>query len=45
MIPQFRAYHERQLAEAQAALDVPDEELEVTTYLGAYARRNLQHVT
>ena len=44
MVSLYRAYHERQLAESQAALAVPDGELVVETYLGPYAQRNRERV-
>ena len=45
MIEQYRRHYQRKLDDAQAALAVPDEDLEVVTYLGLYARRKLEVVT
>lgn len=40
-----RAYFERQRAEAEAALAIPDEDIVVTTYVGVWAQRNAQVVS
>lgn len=44
-IANYRRHFEKQLAQAQTALAVPDEDLVVTTYLGSYAHRNPKVVT
>jgi hypothetical protein len=45
MIAAYRQLHTQKMQEAQAALAVPDEDLKVTTYLGAWARKNVREVT
>lgn len=41
----YRQHYEHQLAEAQRALAIPDDELVVETFLGLYAMRNRQSIT
>lgn len=45
MIAQYRAYYEHQKAEAEGALAVPDEDLMVTTYVGAIVMKDRKEVT
>lgn len=44
-IAEYREFWRAQLKEAQAALDTPDPELEVVTYVGAHVQRGLERVT
>lgn len=43
-IAEYRAFYQTQRAQAEAALGIPDDELEVVTYIGPHARRNVEVV-
>lgn len=45
MIAQMRRHYQRQLEEAQYALELSDDELIVETHTGVYRRRNVKEVT
>lgn len=45
MIAAYRAHYQRQLAKAQYALGLTDDELIVETYTGVWARNNRKEVT
>lgn len=40
MIRRYRAFYDRQRAQAEAALAATDDELTVETFLGPYAQKN-----
>ena len=44
-ISRFREYHRREIEISQRALSATDAELMVHTYLGPYARRDIEEVT
>lgn len=44
MIARYRDHYQRQLADAQKALDVADEDILVRTYLGPWAMKNIEVV-